>query len=59
MVPLLPMDEQHSYAAVFRKLRDFDVAVREFGRMARDLSSLLDASLPEGVMMPAEWQKKE
>jgi SAM-dependent methyltransferase len=54
MVPLLPMDEQHSYAAAFRELRDFDVAVREFGRTARELTRLLDAGLAEGTLMPAK-----
>jgi hypothetical protein len=54
MVPLLPMDEQQSYAEAFRELRDFDSAVREYGRTAQELTRLLDAALAEGALMPAK-----
>ncbi|SRR6266568_4334571 len=58
LVPLLPMDEQHSYAAAFRELRDFDAAVREFGHMARELTRVLDAGLAEGTLMPPKRHEK-
>ena len=51
-VPLLPLEQQQVYGAIFRRLRDLDAAIAEVVSLAGDLSSLLTMSLADGALLP-------
>lgn len=57
-VPLLPLPEQHRYAAAFRRLHDFSAAATELAGHARDLTELLRESLIHGVLIPGSDSEK-
>jgi hypothetical protein len=53
-VPLLPMDLQHRYGEIFKRLHDIEAAIRQAKDLAADLTGLLARSLADGTLLPAK-----
>jgi hypothetical protein len=53
-VPMLPVDQQHRYGAVFRRLRELADAVTRVNELATELGDLLAWSLADGTLVPPD-----
>jgi hypothetical protein len=53
-VPLLAIEQQRRYAAVFRQLYELSGAVARVGELSAELASLLAVSLADGTLLPPD-----
>jgi hypothetical protein len=53
-VPLLPIDQQRLYAAVFRRLQELADAIAQVNGLATELAGLLAWSLADGTLLPPD-----
>jgi hypothetical protein len=53
-VPLLPIDQQRRYAAVFRRLHELADSIAQVNELATELAGLLAWSLSDGTLLPPD-----